>query len=212
VTCATSLRWSSNLTCPVGLKKRDFELPRFIFLTDERRVTNPVAVARSMPTNSAIIIRGKNLDILKPQIAAVQPVCASRGLTLLATVSPEMAVSLGLDGIHLSEAQVRRSGGAVSRFAENWVVTAAAHTVTAVRRARKLGVDRILISPVFSTVSHTGANTLGVMGYRKLAKHAPSLACPLGGITPRTLTSLKGAPIAGIAGIEVFLDQAGLTG
>lgn len=207
MTSLTSLRWSSNLTCRAGRKKPDVALPRFILIADDNRTACPLDVVRTMPNDAAVIVRSENHARLIAQVTALRPICTSRGIALLAATPPHTAALLEVDGIHLSEAAVQRSGSAAFRFAAHWIVTASAHSVAAVRRARGLGVDGILISPVFPTRSHPGERALGPMGYRRLARHAPEQACPLGGITPKTLRQLKGAPVAAIAGIGLFLDN-----
>lgn len=198
---------SSNLACRNSWKKRDFILPRFILMTDDERTTCAQEIVRQMPPDAAVIVRSASLDRLKELIKELRPVCDSKGIALIAATRPELASQLDVDGVHLSEAAVKRSGGALSRCPGNLIVTATAHSVAAVRRARQLGVDGILIAPVFPTRSHPGGRTLGSIGYRKLASHAPEQACPLGGMTMKNLGRLKGAPVAAIAGTDMFLED-----
>ncbi len=65
----------------------------------------------------------------------------------------------------------------------------------------RAGVDLILLSPVFPTTSHPGRPALGV---RRLAALCRGTAVPvlaLGGVTPATLSRVRAARAAGVAGI-----------
>ena len=191
-----------------SLKKPPFGGLRLILVTDDLRTVDPLDMVRTLPWGSTVIARSKSLGRLEELVTRLHPFCARNGIPLLAATDLKTATVLGVDGVHLSEQAVRFARLSSGSWRKRWIVTASAHSVTAVRRARALGVDRILISPVFPTKSHPGAQTLGPMGYRRLAQHAPEQACPLGGVTPKTLRRLKGAPVAAIAGTGLFLDGA----
>ncbi len=199
----------SNLAWSRAGKKRDLCLPRRVFLTDDDRVADPVAVVGTLPPGSVVIARSRAANRVPKLVAALRPICRARGVFLLAATDIRAARALDVDGVHLSEVAVRRAGRSMLSFPTNWLVTAAAHSPAAVKCAARLGADIVLISPVFPTDSHPGATTLGVYGYRRLAQLVPDRACPLGGITPQTLKRLYGAPVAAVAGIDLFLDKAG---
>jgi len=193
-----------------GRKKRDFMLPRFIFMTDDDRVADAPGVVRALPAGAGVIVRSRNPDHLKQQLEELRPICTSGGVALLAAADPRTALSLNVDGVHLSEDAVLQARGTLRKPPRHWIVTASAHSATAVLRARRLDVDGILISPVFATRSHPGRRVLGTLGYRRLARYAPEQACPLGGVTPETLRRLRGAPVAAICGIDLFLGHPDL--
>lgn len=199
-------RAGSNLARSRFGKKRDLPFPRLVFLTDDKRVNDPAAVAAALPAGSVVIVRSQTPEKIVDTVEALRPLCRSRRVYLLAATDPRSARSLDVDGVHLSEANVRQAGRQSRSFPEHWMVTAAAHSAAAVKRAARLGADIILISPVFPTKSHPGARTLGTHGYRRLAGLAPDKACPLGGVTPDTLGRLRCAPLAAIAGIDLFVS------
>lgn len=200
-----SLERSFHLASGQYRKYRPAFLPRFILMCDDDRVPEPETIIPALPTGAAVIVRTRNVDSLDRRVNLLRPLCGAHNILLLAATDPATAFRLDVDGIHLSEACLRRSNGAALRYAEKRIVSAAAHSEVAVKRARDRGADLILISPVFPTRSHPGARTLGPAGYRRLARHAPDQACPLGGMTVDTIRQLKDAPMAAVAGIGLFL-------
>lgn len=207
----TYLEWLSNLACCPLRKKRDFILPRFILMTDDERLPDPTSIVGLLPPNSAIIARSQDMARVKVLINVLRPICSSHNIALLAAGDFKTVRSFDVDGIHLSETAVLETNTEMVSFPERWILTAAAHSVSAVQRANSLRADVVMISPVFATRSHPDTQVLGPSGYRHLAQHAPESACPLGGITRDTIKQLKGAPIAAIAGIDLFLDDASAT-
>lgn len=175
-------------------------------MTDDSRLPDPSEVIERLPAGSAVIARSQEPEKVQALVHSLRAVCAFSRVRLLAATDPQSARLLHVDGIHLSEASVRCAVGAAVQFPRNWIVTAAAHSAPAVRRAQRLGADLIFISPVFPTRSHPDTRTLGPIGYRRLAQLVPEQACPLGGVTPVTLRQLKSAPVAAVVGIDLFLS------
>ena len=205
-----ALRWSSNLSCRHNTKKRDLSLPRFILMTDDTRLGSSeeiIATLKQMPPDSGIIVRSIKRAHLASLVKTLRPVCTKLGIKLMAAAAPQSSITKELDGIHLSERSVYLARPHIFNLPRGLIITASAHSEAAVLRARQLGVDGIFISPVFPTRSHPARKCLGAIGYRRVARHAPNLACPLGGITPRNLEELTGAPVNGVAGIGLFCDS-----
>ena len=180
--------------------------PRFILMLDDVRMPDPQNYINALPNNSAIIVRSKSSELLKEKIKVIRDSLSLRKVHLLAATDVRTALSLDVDGVHLSEANVKQMGGAILTLNKRWIISAAAHSIVATRRAKKLGANLILVSPTFQTRSHSKTRVLGSIGYRRIAKHAPNHVCPLGGINEKSLRLLKGAPVNAFAGIDMHLE------
>ena len=89
-----------------------------------------------------------------------------------------------------------------------WIVTSAAHSPRAVRSAAALGVDAVLLSPVFATRSHPGAPTIGPMRFARWVSESPIPVYALGGIDARSGRRLRGSGAAGFAAIGGLLPPS----
>ncbi len=127
---------------------------------------------------------------------------------MLIAADPRLAYEIGADGLHLSEAATQRDAAAVRHLRRymgaRWIVTAAAHSESAMRAATKAGVDAVLLSPVFKTSSHPGTKTLGPLRFCSLSQNTETAVYALGGMNAPQLRRLKGSHIAGMAGISGF--------
>jgi thiamine-phosphate pyrophosphorylase len=89
----------------------------------------------------------------------------------------------------------------------DWIVTAAAHSPIAIRLAARLGVDAVLLSPVFATASHPDARTLGPLRFARWARESPVPVYALGGIDAARARRLRGSGAVGFAGIGGLANQ-----
>lgn len=170
------------------------------FLTDRRRGPDPVLVARVLPAGAAIILR----DYDDPGRAATAPVlqeiAEARGLILMIGGDAELAREVGADGVHLRADQL----GAPPSCA-GLILSAACHSAAELERAGAIGADIALLSPVFPTASHRGAEGLGADEFRRLAAASPIPVLALGGVDERNAALLAGPNVAGLAAIGAFL-------
>lgn len=172
-------------------------MPRLWLLSDPLRLPDPRAAAARLPRGSAVVARGVAAAIL-PDLARL---CRARGLFLLVAGDGRLALRMEA-GLHLPERpcpgllaflRARRPGALLSL---------AVHGRRGLARGRRLAPDAVLISPIFPTLSHRGARALGPHGWAWLARHAPSPAVALGGVTGWG----RVPPLAaGLAGIGRFL-------
>ena len=183
-------------------------LPPLILMTDRERLANPIPVVETLPRGSAIILRhygdpGRNALAL--ELAAV---CRKRGLRLLIADDARLASRVRAHGVHLPETRTRtvRSGGRLFRR-PGWLVTAAAHSPRAVRRAAQAGVDAVLLSPVFPTKSHPGAAPIGPLRFAAWVRHSPLPVYALGGVSVASARRLASSGAVGFAGIGGFQNQ-----
>jgi thiamine-phosphate pyrophosphorylase len=84
------------------------------------------------------------------------------------------------------------------------VLTAAAHGLPAVRRARLSGVDAIVVSPVFASASPSAGRPLGPMKFAELVRAAGVPVYGLGGVNAVSARRLLLSGAKGIAAVEAF--------
>lgn len=195
---------STLAEAPRHLKPRPSvgSLPRLILMTDSERLPDPVMAIRRLPRGSAVIIRERNGEARASLAGRVKTLCRCRGVRLLIANDWRLARAIGADGLHLSEASVRRASrrwGATRP--SGWIVTAAAHSRTAVGLSAGLGVDAVLLSPVFATNSHPGAPTIGPLRFARWVRESPIPVYALGGIDERSARRLRGSGALGFAAI-----------
>ena len=175
-------------------------LPPLWFMTDRARVADPVAVAGTLPHGAGVILRDYDAPGRARLAVALAALCRQRGLLFLVAGDERLAAMAGADGLHLPEWQVGRLP-AVRRRHPMWLVTAAAHGRTALRRAALAGADAAFVSPVFATRSHPGAPHLGTVRFAALVRTTDMPVYALGGVDEKTVSRLRPAGIAGVAAI-----------
>ena len=122
-----------------------------------------------------------------------------RGLVLLVAGDVELAIRLGAQGLHLPEAELHRAP-ALRLRQPHWLLTGAAHGRQALNKAARLGLDAVLLSPVFATASHPGGAFLGPLRFQALSRGRALPVLALGGIDAETVRRLP-VGASGIAAI-----------
>ncbi len=179
-------------------------LPRQWIFTDEKRLESAYDLPYVLPPNTGVVFRHYGSLDRSYWANSFARICKARGLVFLVARDWRLAQAVGADGIHLPEYMVARPGE-WRRASPQWIVTAAAHSLEAVERARDAGVDGIFISPVFPTRSHTGQRALGIYGAVQLARAFPGPCMALGGMTEDRFKSLKSLGFHGWGAIGAWL-------
>lgn len=178
-------------------------LPRLIFVTDSRRTPDPVATILRLPPGSAVILR--HYELATPSRLALARILraatTARHIKLLIADDMRLALDIRADGVHFSERALPRAGTRLRRL-PHWLVTAAAHSIPALRRAARAGVTAALLSPVFATMSHPGAAALGTLRFSAWVHRSAIPIYGLGGISERNARRLRGSGAVGIAAID----------
>lgn len=184
-------------------------LPRLILMTDSLRVPEPEAAVRALPRGSAVVLR-ETAPVRRAVLARrLAVVCRACHVLLLVSGDWRLAAACHADGVHLSEAAVRRGGRAWRRaLRPGALVTTAAHSPAAIRRAAALGADAVLLAPVFPTRSHPEAQTIGALRFARWTNASPCPVFALGGIDPVTGRRLTANGAAGFAAIGALLPPA----
>ncbi len=181
-------------------------------MTDARRGHDPLADVLRLPQGAAVIFRHYEL-MPQARLALARSLRAAtkaHNVKLLIADDIRMALDVHADGLHFSERALRRAGTRL-RKRPHWLITAAAHSAPALRRAARAGATAALLSPVFATLSHPGAAPLGVLRFAALARNSALPVYGLGGINDRSARRLRGSGAVGIAAIDGLSRRRGAT-
>jgi thiamine-phosphate pyrophosphorylase len=176
-------------------------LPALLFFTDPARTPDAEQIAASLPRGSAIVFRAFGAADAVAQGLRLKAVARARGLILLVGADAGLARRIGAGGVHLPE---RLAGRARRIRRPGWIVTCAAHSPAAARRARAGGADAAVVSAVFASDSPSARPPIGPVRLALLARRAGLPVYGLGGINDKTARRLLDAGLVGLAGIEGF--------
>ncbi len=128
--------------------------------------------------------------------------CERVGARLLVNADPEMARRWGAHGVHLSANRLMRIE--CRPAGTDFLVAASCHDTAELARAKTIGVDFVVLSPLRSTPSHPGRPVLGWSRFEELALSAGMPIYALGGVKPDDLEAVRAAGGFGVAGISAF--------
>lgn len=126
-------------------------------------------------------------------------IARARGLTLLVGGDARLAAALAADGLHLPERLARR---APRLRRPGWIVTCAAHSLMAARRAKAAGADAVVVSAIFPSASPSAGPAIGPVRLARLARQAGLPVYALGGVNNKTARRLLDAGLAGLAAVD----------
>ena len=173
-------------------------LPSIWLMTDLRFGTDLLPAIKRLPARSGVIFRHYHLDD-KARLTLfrqVRRICRRRGHMLLLAGDKRPEWWWHADGIHARDQR---------RQSIRMIHSAPVHNKCELKRARRLGVDMVLISPVFATASHPGTKPRGRSGFLALARQASDInVIALGGMTARKAMTLDKRSAHGWAAIDAF--------
>ena len=179
-----------------------------LLISDEARLPDPLPLMRQLPPGSGVVLRHYGAPNRLALAQAASRLARRRRLVLLVAGDWRLAARLGAQGLHLPEGLARHG---VLAPALGWVrrtkrlLLVACHGDMALGRARWLGADAAVLSPVFATTSHPGAPSLGAVRFGLVSRRAGLPVLALGGITGRSQPRLPRGSAAGFAAISGFL-------
>lgn len=173
-------------------------LPALLFFTDPVRTPDPEVIAAQLPPGSAIVYRHFGAPDAEARARRLATIARSRGLKLLIGRDVTLAVRIGADGIHLPEAEAHHAP-ALRRAHPGWIVTSAAHSLTAARSSR---ADAVVVSVAFPSNSPSAGRALGPVRLAALVRAAGRPAYALGGVNAKTARRLRDTGIIGLAAVE----------
>lgn len=192
---AKALNRQAALVSPVAAR-----LPPLIFMTDPERTPRPWEIAARLPAGSAVTLRGFGRPEAADEAVRLREITYKAEIRLLIGLDISLAVAIGADGVHLPERALDRVGAA--RAANLPLVTVAAHSAGALRRAGEAGVDAAVLSPVFASRSASAGEPLGPEGFQRLAEQAEIPVYALGGVTDSNVELLSGRRACGVCAID----------
>jgi len=148
--------------------------------------------------------RGLPEGILGDAAAEVVARCRRSQAKCLVNGSPELAMALDADGVHLTA--VRLAALTERPLSAERLVGASCHTLAELRQAERIGADFAVLSPVNPTPSHPGVAVLGWPGFSRLVDHIAVPVYALGGVGPDDLDTAFAAGAQGVAGIRAWWE------
>ncbi|MBL4895095.1 MAG: thiamine phosphate synthase [Emcibacter sp.] len=184
------------------------KLPAAFFITDHTAVPDPEKIIARLSKKCGVIFRDYDHLERKQLGQQLSRACRDRGLIFLVAGDVELAQSLTADGVHLPEGKMAQAKD-IHTAHPHWIITAACHSLSALKQAEGLPLDAALIAPVFPTLSHpetlSGASTtLGITGVQDMVAATDLPLYALGGITKENAGQLIGSGIVGLAAIRGF--------
>jgi thiamine-phosphate pyrophosphorylase len=198
----TVWRWARTLR---PARVRGKALPRLFFFTDPARTPDPEAVIRRLPRGAGVVYRAFGDPAALAKGRRLVMAARRRGLLVLAGADANLAARIGADGVHLPERMAVRARG-LKRARRAWIVTAAAHSATAITIARRGGADAVFVSAVFASESPSAGRPIGPLRFAALVLRAPLPVFALGGVNANTARRLTHSRAAGMAAVEALVD------
>lgn len=177
-------------------------LPRLWLMTDERMGDALWRALAALPRGAGIVFRHHATAPAQRRalFERVRRVAHRRGLALFLAGSAEQAIAWRADGVH---GRSRNSAG--PRLDR----TAPVHDMAQIARAKRVGADLMMLSPVFATRSHPGAGTLGRWRFAALTTRAEARVVALGGMSARRGRMLAALGAYGWAAIDAWSQGDG---
>jgi len=179
-------------------------LPALLFFTDPVRTPAPDLVLGGMPRGSGIVFRAFGAADAVAQARRLAAIARRRHVTFLVGADAALAVAAHADGLHLPERLAYRSGDN-RRLRRRFLLTAAAHSLPAAERARRAGVDAIVLSPVFPSASPSAGRSLGARRFAALVRAVATPCYALGGVNRRTVRALRRSGAIGVAAVGALI-------
>ncbi|MEM6475763.1 MAG: thiamine phosphate synthase [Pseudomonadota bacterium] len=152
---------------------------------------------RRMTRGSGFIYRHYHLG--EPErylrFRALRKVARACGHTVIVAQGVQKAAQWQADGAYGPPCALQRRRTGQLRLAT-------AHNLTEIGLANRIGADAVLLSPVFATRSHPGADTLGIAKFRLLARYSNTPVIALGGMNAKGARALDWPRWAAIDGLS----------
>lgn len=176
-----------TLATPDGqgpLRRERLRNARLYFVCDARPGGNdPEPLLRAAITGGVDIIqlREKEADgrIIERSAATFRRVCNSSSVPFMVNDDPELAVTLGADGVHIGQDDLTPAE-ARSIIGEDRLIGLSTHSVEQIGAAE--GVDHISVGPVWETPTKAGRPAVGLGLVTHAAQHSNLPFFAIGGI------------------------------
>lgn len=178
--------------------RRRHPLPRLWLMTDERQGEALWRALNRLPRGAGVVFRHYRTPLAERRALyeCVRAVTRARGLVLVLAGPPRDAIAWRADGAH-GRSPHRTSARPLLR-------TAPAHDARELVAGQRRGAALLFLSPVFSTRSHPGAQTLGPVRFGKLVKGYAKNIIALGGMSRSRDDRLAALGAYGWAAIDAW--------
>jgi 8-oxo-dGTP diphosphatase len=134
------------------------------------------------------------------------PLCQKNEAILLINSAVKKAFEMPSNGVHLTSFDLLN----LKKRPENltWL-SASCHNLEELKHAEKMGVDFVVLAPVFKTKTHPETEPLGWNAFSEFVLEANLPVYALGGLQKSDLDTAKNCDAQGIAGISTFFDSVG---
>lgn len=176
-----------------------------LFVTDPQRTPDPLTAIEHLPRGAAVVYRHFGAPDALAVAQALRALTRQRGVLLLIGADEALAAQVRADGLHLPERMMARLPD-IRRRRPRWSLTAAAHTLAALKRAEALGADAALLSPVFQSRSTSAGAPIGPGAFARFAAEVAVPVIALGGVDAATAPRLLRSGAAGLAAVDGWLD------
>lgn len=173
---------------------QDQSVPAIWLLSDERNDDVLEDAITRLPPGSGFVFRHYHLGAAAraSRFGQLLPLLRRAGHWAIVSDGFGTASAWGADGVYGSLTAMAPAGF-------RWIATA--HNEAEIADANRYGASAVMLSPVFPTRSHPGAETLGIARFRELAALSAIPVIALGGMTAdraRTLDWPRWAAIDGL--------------
>lgn len=184
------------------------QVPKLLLITDSQRLERErfyeVVEAALKGGVDAVLVREKSMDSarLLAFSSRLREMTHQARARLLIHSQADVARAVSADGVHVAASDIREIPAMRNWLADASIsLSASCHDAEELEQAAIAGADFALLSPVFPTQSHPGAQYLGVERFRQLVQASPVPLIALGGITADNRGELAGFSVAVIGAI-----------
>lgn len=180
----------------VPVKNRQPSLPQLWLISDARNDATLERTLARLPRGSGLVFRHYHLlpEARRARFDALLGLAHRHGHLVILAGDTALARSWLADGAYAAPDRLGRKQGMLR--------LATVHSLRELARSHRAAADAVLISPVFPTASHPGAQTLGRVRMKLLSAHAQVPVIALGGMTrhrARTARIIRWAAIDGLS-------------
>ena len=130
---------------------------------------------------------------------ALKKITAGTGTVFIVNDSPEIALEIGADGVHLGQGDTPY-GQAREILGPDAIIGLSTHSVSQARAACALGPDYIAMGPVFSTSTKQNPDpVIGLSGLKEILEIATVPTVAIGGIEHSNVAQVLRAGISNVA-------------
>lgn len=176
-------------------------------MTDDDRTADWVEAVKALPRGAAVVVRSRDAGKRESVAKSILRAARTRGVLTLIAADVKLAIRLRAEGIHVPEAGIEKMQGH-KRASPRWLTTSSAHGARGLTKAALKRADAVILSPIFTTQSHPGAQSLGQVRWAHLRSSVTSSVIALGGVDENNAKRAIAAGAGGLAIIGAWIGPA----